>query len=169
MAYKKETISTVDNIRFFYKTDDIFNEVSEVTAFKAASITNQEGKPSFDSVQITTDEKRHLKTYIRKSVLEIFDILFKALGESPLFFAENITVDGFTGEASGGFILDNARYRAINLSVIDSKIQDAIVNYVLANWYFLKNLPDDSAIHQAKYNKLLVEIDQRSLALRLPK
>ena len=64
MAYKKETISTVNNIRFFYKTDELFNEVSEITAFKAAALTNQEGKPSFDSVQIASDEKRHLKTYI---------------------------------------------------------------------------------------------------------
>jgi len=168
MAFAKEIISTVDLIRLYYKTDDIYSEVSEITAFKASNVPAQDGKPDFDRVQISTDEKRHLKQYIKKAVLEIFDVLFKALGEQDLFFTSEITVNAATFEASGGYILDNERYRSINLSVLDSKIQEAIVNYILHSWYFLKGLPDDSALHLTKYNQLLTEISKRSLAFRLP-
>lgn len=168
MSFKKETVSTVDLIRLYYKTDDIYNEVSEITAFKASNVVTKDGSSDFDRVQISTDEKRHLKQYIKKAVLEVFDLLFKVLGEQDLFFTSEITVDAATFEASGGYILDNARYRSVNLNVLDVKIQEAVVNYVLKEWYFLKGLPDDSALHMAKFNQLKNEISARSLTFRLP-
>lgn len=168
MSFVKETISTDDLIRLYYKTDDIYNEISEITAFKASNVPTADGKPDFDRVQVSTDEKRHLKQYIKKAVLKIFDVLFKALGEQDLFFTSEITVAAETFEASGGFILDNERYRSINLNVLDSLIQEAIVNYVLQEWYFLKGLPDDSTLHLTKYNQLLTDISKRSLTFRLP-
>lgn len=176
MGYVKETVSSVKLVRFYHKTDDIFNEASEITAFKASSIRTPDGQPDFNRLHISTDEKVHLKKYINKGVLEVYSVMFKMLGEGitathdSIFLCEEITVGVDTFEASGGFIVDNEnRYREINLSLLESKIFDCLVDYVLQRWYWLKNLPDDSAMHMGRFNKLLVEINDLTLSLRTPK
>lgn len=176
MGYAKETVSTVKLIRFYHKTEDLFNEASEITAFKASSVRTQDGQPDFNRLHISQDERVHLKKYIGKGVLEIYSIMFKMLGEglvdthSSIFLNETITIGLDEFEASGGFIVDNEnRYREINLSLLDSKIFDCLVDYVLQRWYWLKNLPDDSAMHMQRFNKILVEINDLTLSLRTPK
>lgn len=181
MGYIKETVDDVALIRFYHKTDDIFNEASEITAFKASGVRTAEGHPDFNRLQITSDEKIHLKKYIHKGVLEVYGIMFKMLGESAIYTCEEITVTTDdeppteeTFEASGGYIVDNTSignvtYREINLSLLDSKIFDCLVDYVLQRWYWLKNMPDDSAMHMQRFNKLLVEINDLTLSLRKPK
>lgn len=181
MGYAKEDIGdpVVKMVRFYSKTDDIFNEASEITAFKASSIRTPEGQPDFNRLHISTDEKIHLKKYIGKGVLEIYSIMFKMLGEgitethASIFVNEDITVEAEGVDpfnASGGFIIDNEnRYREINLSLLDSKIFDCLVDYVLQRWYWLKNMPDDSAMHMNRFNKTLIEINDLTLSLRTPK
>lgn len=173
--------ATVNVIQFYYPIESIWEEASEVTAFKASGIRRNDGMAEFDRVHISKDEKPHLKKYIHKALLEIFGIMFKVLGETPIFHDADVTTDPGDDEAtpvvpptvvkaSGAYLSDNGTgYREVNLSLIDSKIQDAIVDYVLQRWYWLKNLPDDSAMHVNRFNKLLVEINDLSLSLRKPK
>ncbi len=63
-------------------------------------------------------------------------------------------------------IKDNAKYRTINLDIIDKKITGAVVDYILYKWYFLKGLKDDAAMHITEYQKALKEISERTIALR---
>jgi len=177
MAYTKKTLDegTANErkvVQFHYKTTDIFDECSEITAFKARGIKNQEGLSNFNELHISEDERIHLKKHVKKGFIEIFAVLFKMLdnASSSVFYDEEITVGGDTFNAYGGIVVDNEnRYREINISVIDSKLSDAIVDYVLARWYWLKNLADDSAMHQQRFNKLLNDINDLSLSLRLTK
>lgn len=174
MGYVKETTGTAPNqiklIRFYYKTDDIFNEASEITAFKASGVRKADGQADFDRIHISEDEKNHLKKHIKKGMLEIFSVMFKFMGESPMFHDTDVTVDTATFKASGALVKDNENgYREINLSLLDSKISDAAVDYVLQRWYWLKNMPDDSAMHVQRFNKLLIEINDLTLNLRTPK
>lgn len=175
MSYIKETTGTSPNeiklIRFYYKTDDIFNEASEITAFKASGVRKADGQADFDRVHISEDEKNHLKKHIKKGMLEIFSVMFKFMSESPMFHDEDVTVsEGVTVKASGALLKNNETgYREINLSLIDSKISDAVVDYVLQRWYWLKNMADDSAMHVQRFNKLLIEINDLTLSLRTPK
>lgn len=171
MAYSKETISTVKLIRFYYPTEDVFKQASMITAFKGSSIRTPDGQPDFNRVHIADDEKIYLKTDLGKGILEIFSVMFKMLGEESIFI--NSAIDpletGTTFEASGGFIKDNETgYRAINLQLLDSKIFDALIDYVLQRWYWLKNMPDDSAMHQKRFTDLLVQINDLTLNLRKP-
>ena len=61
---------------------------------------------------------------------------------------------------------DNAKYRTINLDLIDTKISNATVDFLLSKWYILKGLVEDAKIHMAEYQKGLADISKRSLALR---
>jgi hypothetical protein len=179
MGYAKETINSIALIRFYYKTDDLFNEASEITAFKASSVRSADGHAEFNRIQISSDEKTHLKKYINKGVLEVFGVMFKMLGvdadNDPIFNDESITVNAVTFNAYGGFIVDNTtggtvtQYREVNLKLIDSKIYDALVDYILSRWYWLKNMVEDSGMHQARFNKLLIDINDLTLSLRKPR
>lgn len=165
-------LPTVKTIKFFFKTDDIFNEASEITSFKASSIKKADGLSDFNRVAISEDERIHLKKHTKKGVLEIFSVMFKILDptNTSLFYDSDVVVDGSTFKAYGASIVDNEnRYREINLELMGSKIFDAIIDFVLERWYWLKNMPDDAAAHRARYEKLLKEINDLSLNLRLMK
>lgn len=180
MSFKKVEIDDLKLIQFFYPIDTIWSEASEITAFKASGVRKQDGQADFDRVHISKDEKTHLKKYIHKGMLEIFGIMFKVLGEQPIFHDYDVTTDPGDPDAnpaiaptvekcSGAYLDDNETgYRTANLSLIDSKIQDAVVDYVLQRWYWLKNMGDDSAMHVARFNKLLVDIQDLTLSLRKP-
>jgi hypothetical protein len=192
MSFKKVTIDNAKLIQFFYPLDDIWAEASEITAFKASGIRRADGQAEFDRVHISKDEKTHLKKYVHKAMLEIFGIMFKVLGEQPIFHdadttttpaVEAVTADpdanppvvgveavaAVVQKCSGAYLDDNETgYRSANLSLIDSKISDAVVDSVLQRWYWLKNLGDDSAMHAARFAKLLVDIQDLTLSLRKP-
>ena len=59
-------LPTVKTIKFFFKTDDIFNEASEITSFKASSIKKDDGLADFNRVAISEDERIHLKKHTKK-------------------------------------------------------------------------------------------------------
>jgi hypothetical protein len=61
---------------------------------------------------------------------------------------------------------DNAKYRTINLDVIDKTIEDAIIDYILGKWYVLKGSENDANIHFTEYKKSLADISKRSITLR---
>ena len=180
MSFKKVEIDNAKLIHFYYPLDDIWAEASEITAFKASGIRRADGQAEFDRVHISKDEKTHLKKYVHKAMLEIFGIMFKVLGEQPIFHDTNVEtdpgdplavppVDPTVEKCSGAYLDDNETgYRSANLFLIDSKIQDAVVDSVLHRWYWLKNLGDDSAMHAARFAKLLVDIQDLTLSLRKP-
>lgn len=172
MGYTKVTINSVDLIQFYHSSEDIFNETSEITAFKGIDVRKQDGQADFNRVHISTGEKAHMKRYIKKAVLEIYGIMYKILGgdsdDDPLFFDETITVSGNTFNAYGGYVVDNDGYREVTLKIMDSKISDAIVNFVLKEWYWLKNMPEDSKMHALRFDKLLIDINDLTLTIRKP-
>jgi hypothetical protein len=179
MGYVKETINSVELIRLYYKTDDLFNKASEITTFKASSVRLPDGQADFNRLQISGDEKNHIKEYIRDGLLEIFGKMFKMLGAGSstdtMFFDASITVAAVTFNAYGGFIVDNStgssvqQYREVNLALMDSKIAKALVYYILVEWYWLKNMAEDSKMNQIQFDKLLVDITDLTLSLRKPR
>lgn len=169
---KETNASSQKVIKFYFKTDDIFNEASEITSFKGSSIKKEDGLADFNRVAISEDERVHLKKHTKKGVLEIFSVMFKILDptNTSVFYDSPITVGAETFSAYGASIVDNEnRYRDINLELIASKIFDAIIDFSLERWYWLKNMADDAAAHQARYQKLIGQINDLSLNLRLQK
>jgi hypothetical protein len=181
MSFIKTTVEDVKLIQFYYPLNNIWEKASEITAFKASGVRKSDGQADFDRVHISKDERDHLKEYIYEAILEVFGIMFKVLGEQPIFHDEDVTTDPGDPDAtpavaptlekcSGAYLDDNETgYREANLSLIDSKIKRSLIDFVLREWYWLKNLPEDSAMHQARFNKTIVEIQDLTLSLRKPK
>jgi hypothetical protein len=169
MSYEKRTVGANDVITFFYVTDTIFNEVSEVTAFKAASTLKEDGQPDYDRIQISADEKTFMKRFLKDAMLEVFSVMFKIINGGSVVHDTELVLDvAGTVTASHVDITDNEKYREINLDLIDQKINNALIDYILSEWYFMKGLLEDSKLHQAKFMEGLKRISEKTLTLRQP-
>lgn len=62
---------------------------------------------------------------------------------------------------------DNAKYRTINLDLLDKRIENTVIDFILYKWYVLRGLVDDAAIHKQEHQNGLAAISQKSLALRI--
>lgn len=168
MSYKK-IAGTPNVIRFYYGIDDIFNKVSRKSSFKAASVLKTDGTADFDRVQLSDDNEKTLaKDYMKEGLLEIFSIMFKIISGDKI--NHDAAYDTGTGsiQASYADITDNAKYREINLDLIDTKIENAIVDFILFKWYALKGFQDDATLHFNEFKGYLAQISEKSLALRQP-
>jgi len=220
MSYVKRTVSSVDVITFYYTTISVFNQVSEASSFKAASTKDETGRPDYDRIQITDDEKNFMKRYLKEAILEIFSIMFKIIKGTNLYHdtglvlstsesvnatamvagteytiktagdtvwtnfgaADSVVGTSFVATAVGtgtgvayatpftsyADINNNERYREINLALIDQKISNAITDFILYKWYFLKGLADAAAIHKAEFDNGVKQISEKTLSLRQP-
>lgn len=220
MSYIKRTVSAVDVITFYFVTSTIFNEVSEASSFKAASTKDETGKPDFDRIQISDDEKNFMKKYLKEAMLEVFSVMFKiikgnsvnhdtglVLGSSSTINSGSFVVgNGYTIKEAGSTdftligaadsvigtsfiatgvgtgngtayltpfcsyvdINDNEKYREINLALLDQKINNALNDFILYKWYFLKGLADAAAIHKAEFDNGVKQISEKTLTLRQP-
>ena len=141
MSYEKKT-SPSNMIRFYYVTDTIFNEVSEATSFKAASVIREtDGMPDFDRIQISTDEKTFMKKYLKEAMIEVFATMFKIITGDSVTHDTSITLeDESSVTASYADITDNSKYRTINLDLLDQLIHNALIDFIMAKWFVLKGL-----------------------------
>jgi len=176
MSYEKKT-SPTDLIRFYYETDKIFNEVSQATSFKAASVVREkDGQPDFDRIQISADEKTFMKKYLKEGMLEVFAVMFNIIGGDSVVHDTTVALeDASEVTASYADISDNTpsgatitRYRTINLDLIDQLINNALVDFIIYKWYALKGLGGDAELHMQEFRNGLVRINEKTLALRQP-
>lgn len=169
MSYEKRTVSLAKVVTFYYVTDAIFNEVSETTSFKAASTMKEDGQPDYDRIQISADEKTFMKKFLKEAMLEVFSVLFKIINGATVVHDTEVVLDvAGTVTASYVDILDNEKYREINLALIDQKVNNALVDFILYKWYHLKGLMEDAKLHQAEFNEGLKRISEKTLTLRQP-
>jgi len=171
MSYEKRT-GPPQVIRFYYVTDEIFNEVSRTTSFKAKSVIREkEGYADFDNIQISADEKNFMKKYFREAMLEVFSTMFKIIsGDSVVHDTEFTTELAETVTASYADITDNEQYRTINLDLIDQLIYNALIDFIIYKWYVLKGLKDedDASLLFAEFSNGIVRIVEKTMALRQP-
>ncbi len=166
MSYEKVT-GTPNTVLFYYVIDQIFNLVHQQTSFKAVSTTKPDGQADFERVELSVDEKSYMKRMMKEAMLDIFSVLFKIINADSTI-SHDLTYTpsgGSAANSSYASIVDNAHYREINLALIDQKIENAIVCFILFKWYAMKGIPD-AEIFAKEYQGYLAEISQKSIALR---
>ncbi|MGM0377845.1 MAG: hypothetical protein ACQEQ0_13825 [Bacteroidota bacterium] len=175
MSYEKitETIDgdSTDVIRFYYPTDDIFDLVAAETAQKAKSVVVEgEGKPDFDRVAVTSDEKNYIRKYMKEAMLEVFSPVSGIIVDEKITHDEEFTLDGGgTETGSFTFVVDNDRSRTITLDLLDHLIENSLVDFILFKWYVMKGLTGDAELHMGEFRNNLVRIIEKSMVLRQPK
>lgn len=167
MSYEKQT-GPVNTIHFYYGIEAIFTKAQRKSSYKAASVKKENGASDFSRIELGSDAKDLMKEYMQEGMLSIFAELFSILSGDSIDHDVEFTPTGDTEaiSVSSADVIDNENYRTINLDLIDKKIENAIVDFVLYRWYALKGIVDEANIHQKEYGENLAAVSSLSLALR---
>ena len=155
-------------VRFYYLVDDIFNAVSNRSANRALEVKDQSGNPDFNRTEISIDKKDIIKEFMEEGLIDIFaNALFNLMESDTVKHDVDYTPTGGTQDKySYGDITDHERYRNINLDLIDKKIKNGLINFILWKWYDLKAMGEDAKMRLAEYNLYVKTIAEKSVALR---
>jgi len=152
---------TLGVIKFSYGYDDIFDQVNLISNDIAETILNDEKIPQTDEYGLSEDEKYSVVRMMKHGADEIFRKLLKITNG-----ISNSVVLSDTGcECS---IKDKGAYNENVLQAIDRLIEEAIVNYIIKEWFTDKMLKDHAVNYTAKYVRNIQEIVKKSVQLRKP-
>lgn len=165
MSYEKQ--STAGTIRFYYEIDSIFKKVQRKSSFKAASVKKDDGTADFTRIELSSDAKDLMKDFMYEAMLEVFKEMFSILEGDSIEHDKAFTPDGGSEiTVSYADISDNDNYRTINLDLIDKKIENALVAFILFKWYSLKGVSDEAQLSSQEFTSNRVDISELSLTLR---
>jgi hypothetical protein len=143
MSYENVSASTGNGtIRFYYGTTSLFNEVKQRTAYAAKGMTSQDGKAQFDDFSFTDNEEDLFDTFLSYAVPEVFAELVRiSKGVTDSVFIDTDQGDE-EGEVSGFSLVDYEAYNDNILILVDKRTREAIVHYLIKEWWKLKGLND---------------------------
>ena len=165
MSFAKVS-GTPNIITFSYDMLDMFNSVSLRTTYRSNMVRNQENEAQHDDIAISQQEKDIVKEFLAQAAYEIFSELFK--------LAEGVTtsISVGTGCVSGqliiGSIVDEDAYNDNVLPAIDSKIENCLRYFVMAEWYSSTGMKDDGTENYQKYRSNLSKMKNLTFQLRKP-
>ena len=167
MSYEKQGETPNKTIRFYYGIDSIFTKAQRKSSYKAASTKKEDGTSDFIRIELNDDAKDLMKDFMQEGMLIVFSELFSIISGDTISHDAAFTPDGGSEiQCSYADITDHEKYRAINLDLIDKKIENAVVDFVLFKWYALKGVTDEAGLHNQEFKEGLAEVSELSLALR---
>lgn len=154
------TITTGENIEFFFKDDNILLLAERESAFQARSLG------LIDSLNFTKDEYELGYDYLRDVLVDIFIDLEKQMVDG-MYLHEAGGSHG-ADHYSGFFIFDNEQYSNSLLLALDSMINKAAKYGVLSEWYRVSPMPDLFQFFTAKFRAALIDLHNFAFILRKP-
>jgi len=167
MSYIKDD-SAIDTIKFYETTLSLFNEVKQRTAYRSKDLRGQDGKSQFDSYAMMDDDEDLFDTIVDYAVPIVFSELARiAKGiTNSVFVDEEITA--LIGDGSGFSLVDYDAYDDNILTVIDKRIRECYVFYILQQWWGMRGLEDERAKAENQYIRALVAMKEAAWSLIKP-
>lgn len=146
-------------ITFSYTYDELYEVAEMVTQDIAVTILDGENIPMTDEYGLSEDEVYTVRQKMYDGASLVFNKLLK--------IAKGIT-DSVTLDADGVscIINDKSAYNANILQAIDRLIKQAIINYIIKDWFMDKKVADHAGIYNAKFVLNIQEIVKKSVQLR---
>lgn len=154
------TITTGDNIEFYFKDDNILLLAERESAFQAKL------SDALDLLNFTKDEYTIGYDFLKDILVDIFIDLEKQM-VGDMFLHDNTTGHG-ADHYSGFFIFDNEQYSTSLLLALDSMILRAAKYGVLADWYRVTPAQQLYDFFIIKYKQALVDLHNFAFILRKP-
>ncbi len=158
MAIDKTSVGV---IRFEYGYDEIFEKVSLITNEIAVTILDEEKMPQVDEYGISDDEKYTVVQKMKDGADEVFRKLLKITNG----ITDSVILSDVTCRCS---IKDKGAYNENILQAIDRLIEEAIVNYIIKDWFTDKMVTNHAQNYTGKYVRNIQEIVKKSVQLRKP-
>ena len=148
-------------ITFTYTSTTILEKVKELTARTAqVMFTEKNPAPLVDQFAVSDDEENTVLIKMKEAAGRIFQNFSKLTYgvTAPVTLADaNVILK----------IVDNAGYNPGTPTMIDSLMEEAIVDYVVSAWFAMKKISDQSNFYFIAYNSCVKDLVNLSFELRL--
>jgi len=140
---------TPNYIAFYYKVNDLFNNVFLKTTYRAKNIRDSNNESQVDEYAISEDEKDAFTLFLQQAIHDVFNYVMKMTTqvENALIININESVVIGTGSSTDkvyGFkVKDHEAYNANNLMLVDDGAKKMIENYILKEWYKMVGLDSE--------------------------
>lgn len=150
-------------IVFYYKTEDLFNDISLLTMYRAKNILAADSKESqIDEVGVSQDELDAFKVFAKTSIFDAFAQVVKmtkGVPSSPWVDSEvsldesSTSSSTITTDKSYGFmIFDNEAYNVNMVQLVDHGILQFMRAEILFNWWDMTGIDAEASKAKAKWD-----------------
>ncbi len=156
MAYKRIT-DTPNYIAFYYRVDDLFNNVFLKTTYRARSLRDKNNESQVDEFAISEDEKDAFTLFLSQGIHDVFNTVMKMtsqVDDALIINVEEAIVTGLgTSEAKvyGFKIKDHEAYNINNLALVDDGAKKMLEYFILKEWYKMVGLDEELNKHLTEY------------------
>lgn len=159
------------NITFYYNSDELFNDVSLISAYMTKNLMGSTGS-MLDEFGITDDEKDVFKVCVKQALPNIYEAMLKITSGVGNAFSAEVESDGSDGldRADGTYIeitiQNNSVFNGNVLSLVDATLSDCLKYGVLTEFYSINPNADLRRLAQDKYASSLILLNQRLFQLK---
>lgn len=164
--FQKISATTTEpaKIKFYYKRDTIFDEVSLMSNYMAKNLATKDGNSLTDEYAISDDERDLVDVCIRAALPDIYEAMTKIT---------HSIVDAFDDEATVGSdlcvtftIQDNDAYNNNVLTMVDASLNNCIKQGTLREIYSTITQPEFYNVCSTRFIGELYKLKQRLFQLK---
>ena len=156
--------STSGTIKFYYKRDVLFNEISLMSNYMAKNLSTKDGNSLTDEYAISDDERDLVDVCIRTTLPDIYEAMTKITNSVTNAFDDDTVI---SGDHCVVFTLqDNAAYNDNVLSLVDASLYNCIKHGTLKEVYSTIVNPDFFKISAERFVAELFKLKQRLFQLK---
>lgn len=160
--YSKDT--TNNTIKFYYKRDVLFNEVSLMSNYMAKNLATKDGNSLTDEYAISDDERDLVNVSIRATLPDIYEAMVKITNSVSSAFDDDELVGA---DHCVVFVLqDNDAYNSNVLTMVDASLNNCIKHGTLREIYSTITQPEFYNVCSARFIGELYKLKQRLFQLK---
>lgn len=142
----------------YYTLNNLFDKASTFSLYKLQAMDDK-----IDTYAITESERDFFNVMIKRAARDVFkkiSVLSKNITDALQFQSDDLASTSTIDESvSIVYIFETPTYWDDNLTeVLDQKVEEALISYVLKSWFKLKNLKDVAVFEESDYDNILSEI-----------
>ena len=157
--------STTGKIKFYYKRDVLFNEISLMSNYMAKNLATKDGNSLTDEYAISDDEHDLVDVCIRATLPDIYEAMCKITNAVENAFDDDETV-GTTTHCVVFTLQDNNAYNANVLTMVDASLNNCIKHGTLREIYSTITQPEFYNVCSTRFIGELYKLKQRLFQLK---
>ncbi|MBQ2486541.1 MAG: hypothetical protein II518_05735 [Candidatus Methanomethylophilus sp.] len=156
--------TTTGKIKFYYKRDVLFNEISLMSNYMAKNLSTKDGNSLTDEYAISDDEKDLVDVCIRAALPDIYEAMTKITSTVTNAFDDDAII---SGDHCVVFTLqDNDAYNSNVLTLVDASLNNCIKQGTLKEIYSTIVNPEFFKISADRFVAELFKLKQRLFQLK---
>lgn len=157
--------TTNHKIKFYYKRDVLFNEISLMSNYMAKNINTKDGNSLTDDYAISDDDKDLADVCIRATLPDIYEAMTKITYSVTNAFDDDETV-GSDEHCVVFTLMDNEAFNANVLTMVDASLNNCIKYGTLREIYSTITQPEFYNVCTTRFIGELYKLKQRLFQLK---